>query len=79
MMVNGVFTLPWFKRDPQTLPGVGLGGVYTGANDLRDVNGAGHGPGRPQMRPAREALTWASATSCSSPRSMIGTTLSTPP
>ncbi len=40
MMVNGVFTLPWFGI-LKPYGGVGLGGVYTGANDLRDVNGAG--------------------------------------
>jgi opacity protein-like surface antigen len=40
LMVNGVFTLPWFGI-LKPYAGAGLGAVYTGANDLRDVNGAG--------------------------------------
>jgi hypothetical protein len=39
-MVNGVFTLPWFGI-LKPYAGAGLGAVWTGANDLRDVNGAG--------------------------------------
>ena len=40
LMVNGVFTLPWLGI-LKPYAGAGLGAVYTGANDLRDVNGAG--------------------------------------
>jgi opacity protein-like surface antigen len=40
IMANGVFTLPWFGI-LKPYVGAGLGGVYTGANDLRDFNGAG--------------------------------------
>jgi opacity protein-like surface antigen len=39
-MVDGVFTLPWFGI-LKPYAGAGLGAVWTGANDLRDVNGAG--------------------------------------
>ncbi len=40
LLVNGVFTVPWFGI-VKPYAGAGLGVVYTGANDLRDFNGAG--------------------------------------
>ncbi len=40
MMVDGVITVPLFGI-LKPYAGAGLGVVYTGANDLRDVNGAG--------------------------------------
>jgi opacity protein-like surface antigen len=40
LMTDAVFTLPWLGI-LKPYAGAGLGVVYTGANDLHDVNGAG--------------------------------------
>jgi opacity protein-like surface antigen len=40
LMVDGVFTLPFFGI-VKPYAGAGLGVVYTGADDLSDINGAG--------------------------------------